>query len=991
MPFKTIFFLLFITITSVNAQEFSLRHYSIPEGLVQTQVTALHQDNKGFLWIGTKGGISRFDGEEFVNYTIRDGLPHNHVYSFYESTSGNIFIILKKGLAVFAGNQLKNILLPDTSIVRVDFCYEDPQQRIWFIFSSANYKYFVYEYTDGQFFNNTHPFQPVFQLLGNGALIESTFRNKNSIWIKVNEGRIIEFDGFNARVFIENAQDVPGLSFKNENIFYRKKDGIYIYENGLIKKIFNHKNKTGDMFFSKLAIDRNNGIWFLNDEKQLCYYNNHELIATQMTFNGSATLFFDREETLWIGGMDGDGIFCLENPAFLSYTPENSGMPKHVWSIVQDINHYLWFGSYQEGLVKFDYEKFTRVGFPVHNTLSNNIYPGSIYTSDNLSLFSSNTAGVLKYDGNRFSVYIEYENVLGAAMFLFEDTIKKKLLVGCGDGSLTIRNHDGTIQKVEVKKPPNAFSLISLSMDEKHRYWLGYSKGISIYDGKTFTILPNEESDFPYGATCQYRDHYGTLWVGNELGLFAMSGKSWHQVGLTQFDAAIHSIAPMGKDSLLVGGLKGLGLINLKKYYADKTEDIHFFDQSNGFEGIECAQNCISPDTKGNYWIATSDMVVRFDPRELSLNKIKPHTFFKTFEILNDSMQWVSQKYYLETRPRISLSWQQNNLRIGFGATSLRLPERVKFTYFLEGNDNNWSIPNTERNAIYTNLKPGDYTFLLKASNFDGVFSDKPVSLQITIHRAWWQSGWFIITALVLLVGLTIFLSVYYTNRRRNRLQLNLEKEKKLTELRLLSLQNQMDPHFVFNVLTSLSSVILNDDKLQANTILNRFSVLIRNLVQSSDKTTRSLEDEIDFVKNYLELQKLRFNNRFDYSLMVDKEVDNMLKVPKMVIQTYVENAVKHGLYHLKGKGVLQISITKSEKCLKIEVEDNGIGRQKAAEINTHSTGKGMKIMKQYFDVFNERNQEKISFEIADLTDENQQPRGTRVTIKIPVSMRFEV
>jgi LytS/YehU family sensor histidine kinase len=115
------------------------------------------------------------------------------------------------------------------------------------------------------------------------------------------------------------------------------------------------------------------------------------------------------------------------------------------------------------------------------------------------------------------------------------------------------------------------------------------------------------------------------------------------------------------------------------------------------------------------------------------------------------------------------------------------------------------------------------------------------------------------------------------------------------------------------------------------------------------------------------------------------------MPVPKMIIQTYTENAVKHGLFPLEKQGKLTIGISEAEGFLTICVEDNGIGRKKAAESKTKSTGKGMKIMKQYFEVFNERNQEKITFEIVDLTDENREACGTKVIIKIPLSMRFEI
>jgi sensor histidine kinase YesM len=166
---------------------------------------------------------------------------------------------------------------------------------------------------------------------------------------------------------------------------------------------------------------------------------------------------------------------------------------------------------------------------------------------------------------------------------------------------------------------------------------------------------------------------------------------------------------------------------------------------------------------------------------------------------------------------------------------------------------------------------------------------------------------------------------------------------------------------------------------------------LIRGILDSADKTTRSLENEIEFVKNYLELQRFRYKNRFDYSIEIDEEIDTTMPVPKMIIQTYAENAVKHGLFPLEKQGSLNIVITGTDDVLTINVEDNGIGRKRASENKTKLTGKGIKIMTQYIDVFNERNTEKITFDFYDLTDENQNPSGTRVSIKIPVRMKFEI
>jgi ligand-binding sensor domain-containing protein len=974
-------------------QEFSLRQYSIPEGLVQTQVMCLFQDSKGFLWVGTKGGISRFDGEEFVNFTVKDGLPDNLVHFFYENREGFIFIGLRSGIAIFKDGKLKNISLPDSSLVNINFIYENSKGKTNLFFATKLSKIDVYEFADGKFTKVDHHFKEFLGLINTDTLVHSfsydTINNK--LWGSVNN-RIFEMQDEKARWIVQEADQIAGLKFRNRSLYFYTRKGIFAYKDQIKTKIEFPENTAyldtqSNYIFE---VDAKGGIYFGNDRFQLNYFAGNELITNIKEFYGSIGFFIDKEATLWIGGAAGDGLFCLENPAFVNYLPDKNGMPKNVWSIVEDKHGKIWFGGYNEGIVLLDEQRFTRYGFPKTKKPVQTICPGGILTKNGEALFTTNYE-VFSWDGKDFAEFLSEEETWGAALIIFEDTINHKLLFGTGGGDLTIKYPDGKVEILKPTKPKNALSIVSISMDEKNRYWCGYFRGMTIVDGEKYSMLPNEECDYNLGAICQYRDKYGTLWVGNETGLYAIRGKSFRQVGVNIFPSTVTSLASLGTDSLIVGAINGLGIVNIKAYAENGEERITFFDKSNGFHGIEVAQNCITRDSKGKYWIATSDRVVRFDPKKLSANTVKPNTFFKSFEILNDSMQWIPLANDFEAYPGISLSWLQNNLKIGFGATSLRFPEKVKFTWFLEGNDKNWSTPTAERSAVYTNLKPGDYTLLLKASNFDGIFNDEPVSLQISIRHAWWQTMAFMVSALIILVGTTVFLSVFYTNRRRNRLQFESEREKRLTQLRLLSLQNQMDPHFTFNVLNSISAVIMSEDRVLANSFLARFSVLIRNILESSDKITRSLENEIDFVKNYLELQRFRYKNRFDFSIETEEALDITMPVPKMIIQTYAENAVKHGLFPLEKQGNLTIRISETEKFLTICVEDNGIGRKKAAESKIKSTGKGMKIMKQYFEVFNERNQEKITFEIVDMTDENLEACGTKVIIKIPVSMRFEI
>lgn len=215
------------------------------------------------------------------------------------------------------------------------------------------------------------------------------------------------------------------------------------------------------------------------------------------------------------------------------------------------------------------------------------------------------------------------------------------------------------------------------------------------------------------------------------------------------------------------------------------------------------------------------------------------------------------------------------------------------------------------------------------------------------------------------------------------------EAEKKIAALQLLLLRNQLDPHFTFNAINSISASILQEKPEEANANLLRLSKLMRSCVEYNDRLSRSLGEELDFVNNYLKLIKSRMNEDFLFSIVIDENVDLDWQVPKMVTQIYVENAIKHGLNPLQKSGVLRIGVKGDGGYLVIEIEDNGIGRKKAAMKDGDGTGKGMATMEQFYAIFNKYNTSKIRYEILDLKDTNNVPAGTKICIFIPINLKY--
>jgi LytS/YehU family sensor histidine kinase len=206
---------------------------------------------------------------------------------------------------------------------------------------------------------------------------------------------------------------------------------------------------------------------------------------------------------------------------------------------------------------------------------------------------------------------------------------------------------------------------------------------------------------------------------------------------------------------------------------------------------------------------------------------------------------------------------------------------------------------------------------------------------------------------------------------------------KKLITLQLQGIKAQFDPHFTFNTMNSVASLIYNNDRQTAYDYMNRFSQLLRSMLNDADKIYRKLGEEIEFVKSYLELEKLRFGDKFNYSVTTREGVSLQEEVPKLVLHTFAENAVKHGLIPCQEGGRLNIVIERKPDYLTIMVEDNGIGRANAA--NGNSTGKGLRLTTEFYEILNQINREPIKYDITDLFDELGNPSGTRVDIRVPL------
>ena len=338
----------------------------------------------------------------------------------------------------------------------------------------------------------------------------------------------------------------------------------------------------------------------------------------------------------------------------------------------------------------------------------------------------------------------------------------------------------------------------------------------------------------------------------------------------------------------------------------------------------------------------------------------------------------------------VSIRGRRNFLRISFTSVSTRYPEEITYQYRVSGLSEKWSAKSHNRSVILDDLPPGKFTFELNAYNSDGVRSTVPGTLNISVTPKFFQRLSIRLALIMMAVALIALLSIQI-RRRVNRKRVETARlQAESYKMQLSSVISQLDPHFTFNAVSSIGSLIMKGEKEKAYTYLIKLSGLLRSVLTDSSLLLKPIREEVEFVTRFLELQKLRYGNRFDYSINVAEDVDLNMLVPKMVFQAVVENAVKHGIENKKDKGMIEITIHNVRNGNEFVVRDNGIGRKAASEINSVGAGLGLRNIISGIEMLNKVNSEKASLTFKDLYD-NGKPSGTEVHGFLPANYTFDI
>jgi hypothetical protein len=372
---------------------------------------------------------------------------------------------------------------------------------------------------------------------------------------------------------------------------------------------------------------------------------------------------------------------------------------------------------------------------------------------------------------------------------------------------------------------------------------------------------------------------------------------------------------------------------------------------------------------------------VIFHPDSLEANHYIPPVLLTNFQVIN------GHNYRdLTTIDSIILQPNENHIAFSFASLDYNSPKDNKYQYMLEGLDENWMVAEARNRWVnYSNLKPGSYLLKLRGSNNNDIWNNNGKSLYIYIKPHYYEQWWFYVL-IILFVVFAIIMIVIYRVRE-------LKLQSKAAQLEQRFLRSQMNPHFIFNSLGAIQNYIFKNEPLEAASYLSDFSNLVRMILNNSRKDLIPVQEELKTLRQYLELQKLRFNEKFDYELQVDEQLYDMdYRIPPMLAQPFIENSIEHAFKGMKEKGLIKICFKLEDNCIRLICRDNGMGIQASMEKKIETDKKhqslATKITHDRIKVLNKIYRSRIQLKIQDISLLNPKEQGTQVEIEIPTQLK---
>lgn len=956
----------------LSAQTAYLPHYTTKNGLPSNNCYYTLQDKKGYLWVATDAGVSRFDGSVFENFSVDDGLPDNQILQLREDSKGRIwFLSLNGQLSYFHEGKIynstnnKSLKSLSFNAVIVSF-FEDSKGKIWFgtnknsigvwdgksltKYSSANVNKqyanaFIQEDKQGKIWAYNTDGTFVF-IKNNFAWVQNSIRPLSYKTIQLNADKSIYYlDSVGLSLKKDNAvksimpvnnellKNNPGYIYlTKKTLWFCNNNGVFVIDfNGKTKQLLKDadvnqiiKDSYGNMWFTA-----KNGLYRLPDDRERLYVFDKE---NGLTSNITKSITKDHTNRLWIG---------LGNNVINILTVKDKKIQK---------------------LIVPNQHKFNGIKQLAFDDANNKIYFSSDY---GLGSVSSKYPAVADFN------YLKEANNSLFVIKNFSLDSTKKIALALSSGVVIINDRNKLeFSALMYKEKQDYFKDRSYRVfyDQKQNLWFANINGLVVFGNHKLTnyygnnaLLTKRINDIKELSPQLFAlatDGYGLIFLKN--------GKIIKQLRL-QDGLSNNIITKLFVKGEYLWAISNSGINRIS--FKQGNYAINSFDYANELLSTDLNDLYIDED---NAYFATNNGLVYFAQNQKSQQIQSPPVYISAVSINNIALNLRQNSFIFN--PNVE------NITFSYGAIDFK-NKNITYRYRLKNNAN-WTETKNRRLEL-SSIEPGEYCFEVAAKTQSSGWS-KPAKIKFILQKNFWQTWWFF--GMILAFG-AYFLyraAVYITRKQKNKEQEQLLLKNKILMLEQQALQAMMNPHFVFNVMNSIQHYINTQNTSSANKVLTGFAKLIRKNLEICTKSYINLEEEINYLNLYLSLEKNRFGEKLVYEINIDPSIDKEeTLIPSMLLQPYIENAIWHGIMPKDDGGSVAINITKKDKeYLWIKIIDNGIGIKNSLQTkNGQHLSKGMSLTKERINLLN-----KIEAKPIQLYVEQNGESGTTITIMVPMN-----
>ncbi|MFY0683646.1 MAG: hypothetical protein JXR20_03775 [Balneola sp.] len=961
---STLFFLLLTT--TLFAQRYDVKRYSVNEGLPSGQVYDIEFDNDGFAWFGTAYGVVRTDGINFTRIGSEKGLREEVINDLFIDSKDNFWVAsVDAGVGLLQRDSV--VYLPELSFlndVDVNHITESISGDLWFSTNEEG----IYLWTKEGVKNLTSANSG----LPSNTIWDVYIDSEGSAWISTSLGLLVIDNAGKEKLLLDLENGLNGVAAyhtfeaSDGRKWISSTRGVTIVDQNLSLQNISKIDGIDLEFVFNVNEDSDGTIWIATERDGLFWYSEslEKNITTKNGLSGNYIyrLVKDKTGNIWIA-TDGYGVSLFKDKRFSFYDRDTSFGSEKIYTVLKDRDGILWFTT-ENGLSKYDGDNFYSYPLPSDYKLAE-IWDMEELPNGNLLLMPMEYP-LLVFDGESISPY----NLNGEIVPDFKTDIlidDQERIILAREGGVNIYDGKDT-ESIEIEDDYWASYVNVVYQDKKGALWMGTEKGIVRYQNGVQTRYSEEEGVSGKSVYEIREDEIGNLWFGTNKGVTVFKDnkdvEGSYSISTFKLDESYVSetifLQLDGRGGLWQGTNAGLNYYNLHNWDVfDDLKSMHFALQEYG-RGVEFNESATVMDDDGNLWFGTARNGVvkfQFDDSEQRITVSNPPSPFLQSVSING--EGLSEKE-IDSNDLIVLDYDKNNVKFEFGALNYKDPLRTIFKHRLLGFEDELTLSEKERARVYTNLKPGEYKLELYAKSFDSDWNQEPAFIEFKIREPFWSQYWFLAFSFFVIAGLLLFsmrLRVAHLEKKKlNTLVAEQTKELRsaLEEKEVLI---QEIHHRVKNNLAVISGLLemqswnlkneeaskaLNDSKLRILAI----SKIHENLYQNENL------GKIDFKEFLVELRDgiVSTMNGKDLDIKVEIEIEcGLIRVDQaipcgLIINELVTNSFKHAFTDQIEKNII-IRFIEDRNYLYLSVKDNGIGVEESI-LNAKNSSLGITLVK---------------------------------------------